>query len=137
MGMGSYFNWISEFLNQGFQILFQTRKQSQFHEETRKKFLGLKPIWNLKAEIPMSVSEWRKLHFYTWSNPKTEDWKIFGFWPNTTEGFQSSQNIIEKPRVYRRFFIIQIYFHALLFKWNRSLLCIFWFEVYRYILKFF
>ena len=33
----------------------QTRKQSQFHEVTRNFFLGLKPIWNSKAETPMSV----------------------------------------------------------------------------------
>ena len=35
--------------------------------------------------------------------------------PLNTEGFQPSQNIIERPWVYRSFFIIQIYFHALLF----------------------
>ena len=34
---------------------------------------------------------------------------------SSTEGFQPSQNIIEKPRVYSFFFIIQIYFQALLF----------------------
>ena len=33
----------------------KTQKQSKFHEETRNSFLGLKPIWNSKAEIPMSV----------------------------------------------------------------------------------
>ena len=41
----SYFNWIAEFLNSSLQILFQSRNL----------FLGIKPIWNSKAEMPMSV----------------------------------------------------------------------------------
>ena len=42
-----------------------------------------------------------------------------------------------KPWVYRFFFIIQIYFHALLFIWNMPLLWVFSFKVYRDILKVF
>ena len=57
----------------------------------------------------------------------------------STEGFSPSQNIIVKPWVYMSFFIIQVYFHALLSIQNRSLLCVFLFscKVYRDILKFF
>ena len=43
----------------------------------------------------------------------------------STEGFSPSQNIIVKPWVYMSFFIIHVYFHALLLVQNRSLLCVF------------
>ena len=33
----------------------QTRKLSQLHEEIQNSFLGLKTIWNSKAEMPKSV----------------------------------------------------------------------------------
>ena len=62
-------------------------------------------------------------------------WHII-LWQRITKGLQPSQKIIERPQVYRFFFMIQIYFHALLFIWNRSLLCIFFCIVYREILRF-
>ena len=45
----------------------------------------------------------------------------------TIVGFQPSQTVIVRPWVYMSFVIIQVYFHALFFIQNRSLLCFLFF----------